>query len=338
MRREFRRLVLGTPPGVVLTLLEFGATVHRLEVTGGDGVRRNVVLAHGDPGNYVGTGLYLGATIGRYANRIAGGRFAVDGESVQVGAHDRGNHLHGGPEGFDQRVWDVLEHDRQSARLQLVSPDGDQGFPGRLVVTAEIAVEGDDVLWSLRAETDRPTVVNLTQHAYFNLNGEGAGALDEHVLTVPADRFTPVDPSGVPLATGHASVTGTPFDLRTPTRLGPLMRSSSEQVLRGPGIDHNFVVNGVGERTCAVVASPAAGLSLGVRSNQPGLQVYTGNFLDGTVAGPSGRLYRQGDGIALEPQRHPDTPNRPDFGSAVLRPGEAYESRVRWHFSSAAPL
>ncbi len=337
MRREFRRLVLGTRPGVVLTLLDFGAAVQRLEVTGGDGVRRNVVLAHDDPESHVGTGLYLGATIGRYANRIASGRFVLDGEPVQVDTNDRGNHLHGGSEGFDQRVWDVLDHDQQSARLQLVSPHGDQGFPGRLVVTAEIAVEGNDVLWSLAAETDRPTVVNLTQHSYFNLDGEGAGALDEHVLSVPADRFTPVDPSGIPLPTGHAPVIGTPFDLRTPRRLGPIMRSSAEQVVRGPGIDHNFVVKGAGERTCAVVASPAAGLRLEVRSNQPGLQVYTGNFLDGTVAGPSGRLYRQGDGIALEPQRHPDTPNHPAFGSAVLRPGDRYESTVRWRFSTAAP-
>lgn len=331
--RPIHRLVLGSEPGIVLELLDHGATVSRLLVTGGDGVRRNVVLGHAQPGDRAGSTDYLGATVGRYANRIAGGRFELDGQAVEVAVNDRGNHLHGGSDGFDQRTWEVVRQSAEGAVLRLVSPDGDQGFPGALVAEVEFRVKAAEVRVGFRARSDRTTVVNMTQHAYFNLEGEGSGSVDEHLLSVEADLFTPVDATGIPRA-GHESVVGTPFDLRSPTRVGAAVRSTHEQVVLARGLDHNFVVRGVGWRTCATLECPRAQTRLEMLTDQSGLQVYSGNFLDGTVTGPAGALYRQGDGIALEPQAYPDSPNRPDFPSTVLRPGGLYQASLAWRFSA----
>jgi len=334
--RPVRRIVLGTAPGPVLTLLDLGATVQSLEVTCGDGVRRDVVLGQPSPADYLESGDYLGGTIGRYANRIAGGHFRLDDVDVVVGTHDRGNSLHGGPDGFDRRVWDVAEHSDTCARLTLTSPDGDQGFPGTLHAETTFDVVDDAVKVSFVATTDAPTIVNLTSHAYFNLDGVGAGTVDDHLLVVEADDYTPVDRTGIPLG-GHAPVARTAFDFRTPTPIGPATRSGEEQVTWARGIDHNFVVRGSGLRRAAVLTSPRTRTELALLTDQPGLQVYTGNFLDGSLTSRAGGRHRQGDGIALEPQLFPDTPNRPDFGSAVLRPGETYRSTLVWSFSAAAP-
>jgi aldose 1-epimerase len=286
-------ITIGTPPGPVLDLMDLGATVHRLVVDG-----RNVVLGYETTAEYLASTSYVGGTIGRYANRITGGRFELDGRQVLVSANDRGNHLHGGSEGFDRRTWELVEHGPQHAVLRIVSADGDQGFPGELTATARFEVGDDLVSIDLSAVTDAPTVVNLTSHAYFDLGGG-------HDLSVPAQTYTPVDPTGIP-AGGHAPVAGTPYDFRTARPIGDA------------AIDHNFVVDGTGLRPVAVLASPATGLRLEVRSDQPGLQVYTGGALGG---------------VALEPQRFPDSPNRPDFPSAVLRPGETYRSRIEWVFA-----
>jgi galactose mutarotase-like enzyme len=330
--RVVHRLVLGSAPGAVLHLLTLGATVHRLEVTGGDGQRRNVVLGHPAPADYLASTYYIGGTIGRYANRIAGGRFPLDGAETQVGAHDRGNQLHGGPDGFDRRLWTVLEQSEGHAVLGLESPDGDQGFPGALSTRVRFEVYGDRVRMSFEATTDATTVVNLTSHAYFNLDGDGAGTIDDHVLTLHADEYTPVDPTGIPLGE-HAPVTGTPFDFRAPTRLGPAIRTDHDQVVPARGIDHNYVVRGQGQRTAAVLESTRTRTRLELRSDQPGLQVYTGNFLDGAHRSTEGGLYRQGDGIALEPQLFPDSPNRPEWPSALLRPDETYRAELVWEFA-----
>jgi aldose 1-epimerase len=334
--RPVRGVVLGAPPGPVLTLLDLGATVQSLEVTGGDGVRRDVVLGQATPADYVESGDYLGATIGRYANRIARGRFPLDGADVVVGTHDRGNHLHGGPDGFDRRVWELADHSENHARLTLVSPDGDQGFPGTLRAEVVFAVSGTDVRIDLTATTDAATVVNLTQHSYFNLEGPGGGTIDDHHLVVDADEYTPVDDTGIPLGP-HAAVAGTALDFRTAARIGPAVRSGEEQIARARGIDHNYVLRGVGVRRAAVLASRRTGTTLELLTDQPGLQVYTGNRLDGSRRSASGGRYRQGDGIALEPQRFPDTPNRPEFGSAILRPGQVYGSVLVWRFGSRPP-
>lgn len=334
--RPVRRIVLGAPPGPVLTLLDLGATVQSLEVSCGDGVRRDVVLGQASPAEYLESTDYLGGTIGRYANRIARGRFPLDGAEVVVGTHDRGNHLHGGPDGFDRRVWQIVGQSQTHAQLTLVSPDGDQGFPGTLRAGVVFEVVGSEVRVEFTATTDATTVVNLTSHAYFNLDGAGAGTIDDHELTVDADEYTPVDPTGIPLG-AHAPVAGTPFDFRAPAPLGPPVRSGEEQVAWARGIDHNYVLRGSGLRRAVVLTAPRTGTTLELHTDQPGLQVYTGNFLDGSRPSATGGRYRQGDGIALEPQLFPDTPNRPEFGSAVLRPGETYRSSLVWRFGTAVP-
>ena len=331
--RDVRLLTIGAEPGPVVEVLTLGATVHRLVVACGDGERRNVVLGHPDVEERLASGDYVGGTIGRYANRIAAGRFALDGHDVEVRTHDRGNSLHGGPDGFDVRLWDVESHDADEVMLSLVSPDGDQGFPGAVTARVRYRVEGDTVQVTMEATTDATTVVNLTNHAYFNLDGEGAGTIDDHELLVEADEFTPVDAAGIP-AGGHAPVAGTPFDLGVPTRLGPALRTEHPQVADARGIDHNYVVRGSGLRRAAVLTSPDTRTSVELWSDQPGLQVYTGNFLDGTRRSTGGGRYRQGDGVALEPQLFPDSPNRPEWPSAVLRPGETYAAHLEWRFGT----
>jgi galactose mutarotase-like enzyme len=321
-------LVLGAEPGVVLEVLPLGATVHRLLVTDAAGVRRSVALGHRTAAERLTSGGYIGATVGRYANRIARGRFPLGDGEVVVPPNDRGNALHGGPAGFDKAEWSVVSEAPDRVELELVSPDGDQGFPGTLTVRAVYTVEGDVAAVTYTATTDATTVVNLTNHAYFNLVGDGT--IDEHLLTVDADAFTPVDADSIPLG-GHLPVDGTPFDLRTPKRLGPVVRAEHEQLARAQGVDHNYVVNGTGLRRHAALA--VDGLAMELWSDQPGVQVYTGNFLDGTTRGHTGAAYRQGDGIALEPQLFPDSVNHPEWPSAVLEPGATYSSRIEWRFS-----
>jgi galactose mutarotase-like enzyme len=328
---DVRLLTIGGEPGPVVEVLTLGATVHRLEVACGDGERRNVVLGHPDVDERLASGDYIGGTIGRYANRIAGGRFTLDGQQVEVRTHDRGNSLHGGPDGFDVRLWEVESHEADELVLSLVSPDGDQGFPGTVTARVRYTVDAHTVRVVMEATTDATTVVNLTNHAYLNLDGEGAGTIDDHTLVVQADEFTPVDATGIPTG-GHVSVEDTPFDFRTAKPIGPALRVEHPQLVDARGIDHNYVVRGSGLRRAAVLASPATGSSVELWCDQPGLQVYTGNFLDGTRRSTSGGRYRQGDGVALEPQLFPDSPNRPEWPSATLRPGHTYSSVMEWRF------
>ncbi len=328
-----RRITLGGD-GLQVQVLDLGATVHTLTVAGGDGQPRNVALGHATAQEYVRSTAYLGATVGRYANRIAGGRFELDGRAVEVGTNDRGNTLHGGPEGFDARIWDVVDGDDRQVRLRLVSPDGDQGFPGTVTAEVRYRVAGSSVHVELTATTDAPTVVGLTNHTYFNLDGEGAGTADDHRLQVLASRYLPVDGSGIPLD-GPEPVDGTPFDLRELRRVGDVVRTDHPHVVAVQGIDHCYLPDGTGSRRVAVLEGSASRTRLELRTDQPGLQVYTGNFLDGTLRGTSGRLYRQGDGFALEPEVFPDSPNRPDFPSPVLRPGQTHRCELEWRFSAA---
>jgi len=336
--REVHLVELGSAPGLVLRLLTLGATVHDLEVTGGDGVRRHVALGHPGSADYLASGDYVGGTIGRYANRVRGGHLPLPDGDHQLGTHDRGHHLHGGPEGFDRRLWELVDHDAATAAFRLVSPHGDQGFPGELMVGARFAVTADSVAIELTATTDRTTVVNLTQHTYLNLEGRSAGTVDDHLLHVLAERYTPIDAEGIPTG-DHASVVGTPFDLRSPTRLGSVVRSGHPQVVDAQGIDHNLVIDGPydadGLRTLCRLTAPATRTTLELRADQPGLQVYTGNFLDGTLGSVDGGVYRQGDGIALEPQLFPDSPHHPEWPSAVLEPGERYLARHEWRFTAS---
>ena len=332
--REVRLLSIGAAPGPVVDVLTLGATVHRLEVSCGDGVRRNVVLGLPDVAERLDSTDYLGATMGRYANRIAAGRFPLGGREVQVGVHDRGQSLHGGPEGFDTRLWDVVEHRPDEVVLSLTSPDGDQGFPGRVEARVAYRVDGPRVTVTMTAGTDAPTVVNLTNHSYVNLDGEGAETIEDHELLVEADAYTPIDEVSIPLG-DHAPVAGTPFDFREPARIGAAVRSEHPQVAVVQGIDHNYVVRGDGLRRAAALVSSATRTSLEVWSDQPGLQVYTGNMLGGTRSSTPGR-YRPQQGIALEPQLFPDSPNHPEWPSAVLEPGTSYRSVLEWRFGTTS--
>ncbi len=329
---------IGRAPGPELHLLPMGAAIQRMVVTGGDGVRRDVAIGLLDGDAVRASPDYVGPIVGRYANRIAHGRFLLDDTPIRVTTNDRGHHLHGGPDGFHTRVWEVVEHAADVVEFALTSPDGDAGYPGEVAVRARYEVADAAVALTITATTDAATVVNLTSHVYLNL--AGGGSIDAHLLSIPADRYTPVDDTGIPVG-DHAPVTGTPFDLRTPTVLRDVLRADHPQIRTTRGLDHNYVVDGAvdaaGLRTMAVLDEPTSRTRLRLRSNQPGVQVYTGNGFDGSALDRTGRMIRQGDAIALEPQLHPDTPHHPagpDWPTAVLRPGETYRHHMVWQFSA----
>ena len=326
---------------VTARIISLGASIQSVAAPDRRGRPADILLGHATIEGYLKTPAYFGATVGRVANRIAGARFVLDGETFRTPANDGPNALHGGTKGFDKVVWRVLEASSsrpESVTLGHTSPDGDQGYPGRLEVTATYALnDHDELSVDYQAVTDRPTVVNITNHAYWNLAGEGSamGAMG-HILTIPADAYTPVDAGLIP--TGELrSVSGTPFDFRTPQAIGERVRDAGEpQIVIGRGYDHNWVVDRApvgAPRLMARLEEPPSGRVLEVLSTQPGLQFYSGNFLDGSAVGKSGRLYRQGDGVALEPQMFPDTPNRPEFGSVRLDPGQIYRHRIVFRFS-----
>ena len=325
-----------------MRVLTYGGVIQTLEVPDAAGEVENVVLGYADLEGYVIEGdPYFGSLIGRYGNRIAGGRFALDGETYQLPLNDGPNTLHGGPGGFSERVWtatDVSDAEVAALQLELVSDDGDQGFPGTLTTTVTYTLDAESRLTvHYEATTDAPTVVNLTQHTYWNLAGEGSGDVYDHELQLNASGFTPVDETLIP--TGEiAPVEGTPFDFREPTAIGERIPDNDEQLLYGQGYDHNWALdredNGAREGSdsedaleeAAVLHDPDSGRTLTISTTEPGIQFYSGNFLDGTLVGTGGGVYRQGDGLALETQHFPDSPNQPDFPSTVLRPGEVYDS------------
>ena len=316
--------VLGDPGGVETSILTYGAALQALLAPDRDGHRGNVGLGFATLAEYVeNTGHFFGATVGRYANRIAGARFALDGVVHEVDRNEGQNCLHGGARGFHTRVWDVVEAADGMLRLAYSSPDGEMGFPGDLDVRVEYHLEGTELRIDYEAATSAPTVVNLTNHTCWNLAGEGSGSVEDHVLTLNASAFTPVDANLIP--TGEIRpVDGTPLDFRVPTPIGA----------RGHGYDHNVVVDRHDESLvlAARVLEPASGRTLDVLTTEPGLQLYTGTALDGSLVGTSGRPYRRGNCIALETQHYPDSPNRPAFPSTVLRPGETFRSTTVFRF------
>lgn len=326
---------LANPGGVVIRIITFGAIVVSAEAPDRDGTSRNVMLGYVDLAGYVADTRRFGATVGRYANRIAGGRFKLDGVEYQLDRNSPPNALHGGVRGFDKAVWSAEPSVGAAAvTLRHRSPDGDQGYPGALDVSVTYSLSSDDVLSiDYAATTDRPTIVNLTNHSYFNLAGEGTGDVYGHELEIAADAFTPVDATLIPTGERRA-VAGTPFDFRAPQLIGLRLRDADEQLQRGRGYDHNFVLRGAAGtlRSVARLRDPSSGRVLEISTTEPGLQVYSGNFLDGSRIGPSRRCYRQGDGLCLETQHFPDSPNQPDFPSTVLRPGQAFRSTTVWRF------
>lgn len=330
--------------GMEVRILSLGAAIQAVIVPDRAGRLADVAPGFDTLDAYLSQTQYFGVTVGRVANRIAGGRFTLDGRAYAVPPNNGPNALHGGLCGFDKANWLVVEtKEAEAARVTLrhVSSDGDQGFPGTLEVSATYMLDAANQLSvEYLAITDAPTLVNLSSHAYWALRGEGTseGAMG-HMLTIPADHFLPTDETAIP--TGEfRPVAGTAFDFRTPMPIGARVRDAREEQLRlGRGYDHNWVVSReVSEhpQLLARLEDPVSGRMLEVLSTQPGLQFYSGNFLDGSIAGKSGRFYRMGDAVALEPQMFPDTPNRPEFGSVRLAPGDTYRNLILWRFSTAA--
>jgi aldose 1-epimerase len=328
--------------GVRARIITYGATLQALEVPDRNGQLADVALGYDDLAGYVDKPNYYGATIGRYANRIAGARFSLDGKQFQLSQNDKANSLHGGAKGFDKRVWKILKlQDGRTASvsLGLTSAAGDQGYPGTLSVTTTYSLDDSGSLAiDYSALTDAPTVVNLTNHSIFNLAGEGAAdGLQGQRLTIPASHYTPVDAGLIP--TGELrGVAGTVFDF-THGRVinGGIRDGRDPQIIAGRGYDHNFALDAglTSEvKLAARLEDPRSGRILEVWTTDPGLQVYTGNFLNGTLAGKQGHLYRMGDGIALEPQLFPNAPNEPQFASARLDPGSTYHHRMIFRIST----
>jgi aldose 1-epimerase len=340
--RAVEAVTLVNSAGLRATVIAYGATLQAMIVPDRAGRLADVTLGHASLGEYLAQTAYLGASVGRVANRIAGGRFVLDGAEHRVPCNNGPNALHGGPDGFDKALWNIEAVGDALApfvRLAHTSADGDQGFPGTLRVTAEYALGDDGALAiTYRARTDRPTLINLTHHAYWNLAGEGApGGAFDHVLTIPAEHFLPTDAAAIPTG-DFASVAGTPFDFREARVIGDRVGDTAhEQIRIGHGYDHSWAIarmRAAEPRLLARLAHPASGRVLEVYSTEPGVQFYSGNFLDGTAFGKAGRAYRRGDGIALEPQMFPDTPNQPALGSIRLAPGEEYCHRIIFALSA----
>jgi aldose 1-epimerase len=323
-----------TSAEIELELISYGARVTVLKTKDRDGVWGDITLGYSELKPYVeNTNAYFGVIAGRYANRIAQGRFVLDGKTVQTTVNDGGNMLHGGVEGFDKRNWEG-EIVADGVEFTLVSPNGDQGFPGRLAVRVRYTLKGNVVKVEYSAVSDKATVVNLTNHAYFNLDGEGSGTILEEVLTLESDSYTPVS-SGAAIPTGEiATVEATPFDFRKATVVGERIGVENEQLKFGRGYDHNWVVRGkAGElRPAAKVYAPKSGRTLTVETTEPAIQFYSGNFLDGTLVGKSGVAYVQRSGFCLETQGFPDAPNHANFPSAVLGAGVEYGSVTTFAF------
>nr|WP_325183484.1 aldose epimerase family protein [uncultured Oscillibacter sp.] len=317
-------------------VLTYGGTLQSLRVPDRDGKPVDVLLGFDSLEPYLTHDKFLGALVGRYANRIGAARFTLNGKAYPLAANDNGvNHLHGGLDGFNRRVWTVESASENRLLLSLFSPDGDQGYPGNLTVQVTYTLTAEGLTIDYRAESGRDTVCNLTNHAYFNLSGHDSGPVLDQTIQIPADRYTPTDPLSIP--TGEiAPVEGTPMDLRTPAPIGARIGEDFPQLLQAGGYDHNWIPNGQpgALRTAARAASAVTGVSMEVLSTLPGIQFYTGNYLDGCPAGKGGAPYARRWGFCLETQFYPDSPNQPGFPSCVLRPGETYAHTTVFRFAA----
>ncbi|HXP77042.1 MAG TPA: aldose epimerase family protein [Stellaceae bacterium] len=333
------RFILRNETGTTAEIISYGAILTALRVPDRTHALANVVLGYADLAGYLGDDASYGATIGRYANRIAGGRFAIDGTTYRLALNNGPNAIHGGLKGFSKVMWQAegtVEADGPAVTLRYVSADGEEGYPGRLSVEVRYTLTAASAIRiDYTATTTKPTVLNLTNHSYFNLAGESAGDIYGHEIMIAADAFTPTDATAIP--TGEIrSVTGTPFDFRESKPIGLDIRDRDEQILLGRGYDHNFVLrsNPSGEpRLAARLREARSGRVMEVLTTEPGLQLYTGNFLNGRHRGAGGRTYRQSDGLCLETQQFPNSPNEPRFPSTLLRPGETFRSRTEYRFS-----
>jgi aldose 1-epimerase len=324
-------------------IITYGGIIQSVKVPDREGELENVTLGFGNLADYVERRPYFGGITGRFANRIALGRFALDGATYQLPVNDPPNSLHGGLDGFDKKLWAataIQRDDGVGVRLRHTSPDGEEGYPGTLgTEVVYLLTNRNQIRIDYRATTDEPTIVNLTNHALWNLAGEGSGSIEGHILQLAASRYTPIDPTLVP--TGALDpVAGTPMDFTTPTAIGSRIRDGYEQLVLGRGYDHNYVLDrhdsdGTSLFRAARVHEPASGRVLEIFTTEPGIQLYSGNLLDGTLVGTSGRPYQQGAGFALESQHFPDSPNQPSFPATVLRPGQTYETATIYEFSTS---
>ena len=336
--KETMLCILTNNKGAELTITNYGAKIVSLMVPDRSGKLTDVVAGHNSIDEYlVSEEPYFGAICGRYGNRIAGGKFTLDGIVYDKLAINNGpNSLHGGLKGFNSVVWDLNKIDGQTVELKYTSADGEEGFPGKLDTTVTYHLSDDnEVIITYHAVTNKPTVLNLTNHSYFNLSGQGDPSVYDHKLTINADYYLPTDETAIPYGPKE-KVEGTPMDFRTPTPVGARINDYDfVQLKNGNGYDHNWVLNAKGDisRKCASLESPKTGIVLDVYTNEPGVQVYAGNFLDGSLTGKKGITYNQRASVCLETQKYPDTPNKPEWPSAVLRPGEKYMSQCIFKFS-----
>ena len=326
--------------GMRVRAMSYGGIIQSLRVPDRNGNFDDVVLGFDDLAGYVKDSPYFGAIIGRYGNRIAHGTFTIDGNTYHVPINDGQNSLHGGIRGFDKVVWHVApfeNRDGQGLVFTHLSPDGDQGYPGNLNVKVTYTLnDRNELIIDYEATTDKPTPINLTNHSYFNLAGEGHGNVLEHEVQIEASHYTPVDSTLIP--TGEiAPVEGTPFDFRRPTAIGARINEPNQQLRYAGGYDHNWVLDrtGPGVAHIAHVLEPTTGRTLDVYTTEPGVQFYTGNFLNGSVVGKSGHAYVHRGAFCLETQHYPDSPNHPNFPSTILRPGQTYHSRTVFAFNTA---
>lgn len=333
--RQARLFTLTNPNGLIIKITDFGGIITEIHAPDRNGKFADIVLGFDNVTPYVKDSPYFGALIGRYGNRIGGGRFSIDGRQVQLAVNDGEQHLHGGPGGFHQVLWQAepfLEGDSVGLTLTYRSPDGDQGYPGNLDASVRYAFTNDNqLIMTFEAVSDAATPVNLTQHSYFNLRGNGH--ILDHELRIDADGFTPIGSTRIPL--GHTQpVAGSPFDFRAARPIGTRILDDDEQLRNGSGYDHNFVLNRSADgikKNAAVAYDPSSGRILHLHTEEPGVQFYSGNFLDGSLQG-KGMRYAHRSGFCLEPQHFPDSPNQPAFPNTILRPGEQYRTVSIYEF------
>ena len=339
--REAMIYQIESPTGMVMEVTNYGGIITRLTAPNRDGIYEDVVLGYDNLEAYLEETPYFGAIIGRYGNRIAKGQFELDGQAYTLAQNNGENHLHGGIQGFDKVLWEAQPFsmgNEYGLTLTYESPDGEEGYPGNLSVKVTYMLTADNrVIFSYQAKTDKATPVNLTQHSYFNLAGPWSDSILDHELMLAADHFTPVDEGLIP--TGEIRpVEGTPFDFTEPMSIGARIDQDDEQLVNGLGYDHNWVLSDLSSdmRLAARVHEPTSGRVMEVTTEEPGIQFYSGNFLDGTLTGKYGSVYEHRSGFCLETQHFPDSPNQPAFPSTILRPGETYQTRTIYAFSTDA--
>lgn len=332
---KIKLFVLKNENNMEVCITNFGARIVSIMVPDKDGIMRDVVLGFDSIEDYIKYPTDFGATIGRYANRIANGRFVLDKKEYQLPLNNLGHCLHGGPKGFQYRVFEAKQINDKELQLKYISKDGEEGFPGNLECIVSMVLRNDNAIdIKYQAYTDKATIVNMTNHSYFNLDGNPRLDNSSYLLQINSDSFTPIDNSFI--TTGDIlPVDNTPFDFREARILGNILSMENEQIKNGRGIDHNWILNTNGniENPCARLKSEKTGIILDVYTTEPGLQVYTGNFLDGTIIGKKGIVYNFRTSVCLETQKYPDTPNKLDWPSSILRPGETYSSRCIYKFS-----